>query len=147
MSFLAKYHHGTVQLGKEYREDELDAVNSDTLAMCDDQPSPSLCHRLLFNFCMSQRQYFQITNSTVHIKETFVTLQDKFLGIIDYLDETLRSITPPTSSRLKRHVNVFRTQMKENERQRIVRTMDILGELGSKIDNPDGMSNTLQEYP
>ena len=95
MSFLAKYHHGTVKLGKNYPRDELDTVNCDTLATCDDHPSPNLCHRLLFNFCMSQRQYFQVTNSTVHIKETFVALRDKFLGIIDYLDETLRSKAPP----------------------------------------------------
>ena len=101
MSFLAKYHHGTVKLGKNYPEDELDAVNCDTLATCDDHPSPNLCHRLLFNFSMSQSQCFQVTNSTVHIKETFVALQDKFLGIIDYLDETLRSIAPPSSGRQK----------------------------------------------
>ena len=113
MSFLAKYHHGTMKLGKEYPGNKLDAVDCDTLAMCDNHPSLNLCHRLLFNFCMSQRQYFQITNSTVHIKETFVALQDKFLGIIDYLDETLRSITPPTSGRQKRQVNAFRMQIKE----------------------------------
>ena len=99
MSFLAKYHHGTMKFGKDYPGDELDAVNCDTLATCDDHPSPNLCHRLLFNFCMSQRQYFQVTNSTVHIKEMFVALRDKFLGIIDYLDETLRSIAPPSSGR------------------------------------------------
>ena len=147
MSLLAKYYHGTVKLGKTYPEDELDAVNCYTLAMCDDHARLSLCHRLLFNFCMSQRQYFQITNSTVHIKETFVALQDKFLGIIDYLDETLRSITPPTSSRQKRQVNVFETQIREDERQHIVRTMDILEELGSKISSTNGIPNSFQEYP
>ena len=56
MSFLAKYHHGTMKHGKNYTGDELDVVNCDTLATCDDYPSPNLCHRLLFNFCMSQRQ-------------------------------------------------------------------------------------------
>ena len=123
MSFLAKYHHGTMKLGKEYPRDKLDAVDCDTLAMCDDHPSPNLCHRSLFNFCMSYRQYFQVTNSTLHIKETFVALQNKFIGIIDYLDETLRSFTPPSSGRQKRQVNAFRTQIKENEKQSIVRTM------------------------
>ena len=146
MSFLAKYHHRTVKLGKNYPEDELDAVNCDTLATCDDHPSPNLCHRL-FNFCMSQRQYFQVTNSTVHIKETFVALRDKFLGIIDYLDETLRSIAPPSNGKQKRQVNTFRTQMEDSERQSIVRTMEILDKYINKMENPGGVYNTLQEYP
>ena len=135
MSFLAKYHHETMKLGKTYPKNELDAVNCDTLAMCDDHASPSLCHRLLFNFCMSQRQYYQITNSTVHIKETFNALRDKFLRIIDYLDETLRSITPQASRRQKRQANLFETQVREDERQHIVRTMDILGEFGSQMSD------------
>ena len=122
-------------------------MNCYTFAMCDDHASPSLCHRLLFNLCMSQRQYFQITNSMIHIKETFVTLRDKFLGIIDYLDETFRSITPLTSSRQKRQVNICKTQIREHERQLIVRTMDILGELGSKISSTYGIPNSFQEYP
>ena len=147
MSFLAKYHHETVKLGREYPEDELDVVDCNTLAVCDDHPSPNLCHRLLFNFCMSQRQYFQITNSTVHIKETFVALRDKFLGITDYLDETLRSINPQTSNRQNRQVNAFKTQIEEGKRQRIVRTMEILEEYVSKMDNPGEVHNTLQEYP
>ena len=74
MSFLAKYHHRTVKLGKNYPGDELDVVYCDNLATCDGHPSPNLCHRLLLYFCMSQRQYFQVTNSTVHIKEMFVAL-------------------------------------------------------------------------
>ena len=134
-------------VNKEYPEDELDVVNCDTLTMCDDHPSPNLCHRLLFNFCMSQRQYFQVTNSTVHIKETFVALRDKFLGIIDYLDKTLRSINPQIGNRQKRQVNAFKTQIEEDERQRIVRTMEILEEYVSRIDNPGEAHNTLQEYP
>ena len=96
---------------------------------------------------MSQWQYFQVTNSTVHIKETFVALQDKFLGIIDYLDETLRSIAPPSNGRPKRQVNAFRTQMEDSERQRIVRTMEILDEYVNKMENPGGVYNILREYP
>ena len=47
-----------------------------------------MCHRLVFQFCMSQRQYYQITNATKHLQTTFLTLKNKFLGMIDYWDET-----------------------------------------------------------
>ena len=96
---------------------------------------------------MSQRQYFQVTNSTVHIKEMFVALRDKFLGIIDYLDETLRSIAPPSSGRQKRQVNAFRTQIEDGERQCIVGTMEVLEEYVNKMDNPGEVYNTLWGYP
>ena len=52
-----------------------------------------MCHRLVFQFCMTQRQYFQITNATMHLQNTFHTLKSKFLGMIDYWDETLQSVT------------------------------------------------------
>ena len=96
---------------------------------------------------MSQRQYFQVTNSTVHIREMFVALRDKFLGIIDYLDETLRSIVPPSSGRWKRQVNAFRMQIEDGERQCIVRMMEILEEYVNRMDNPGEVYITLQEYP
>ena len=88
----------------------------------------------------------QITNSTVHIKETFSALRDEFLGIIDYLDETLRSITPQTRRRQKRQIKPFKTQVREDERQHIVKMMDILGELGSKISSTIKIPNSFQEY-
>ena len=42
---------------------------------------------------MSQHQYYQITNATKHLQNMFRTLKNKFLGMIDYWDETLQLVT------------------------------------------------------
>ena len=89
MSFLARFHHQAVGLGGDFVSNELDKVDCEQQTLCEKHSNSKMCQRLLFSFCMTRRQYYQVTNSTVHIKETFMALKNKFLGMIVYMDETL----------------------------------------------------------
>ena len=93
MSFLARLHHQAMGLGGDFAPSELDEVDCKQQTLCQELSNSKLCQRLLFNFCMTRRQYYQVTNSTVHIKETFMALKNKFLGMIDYLDKTLQDVS------------------------------------------------------
>ena len=88
MSYLAKYHHDAGKLRQGYPETELDWIDCERQVFCDEVSNKPMCHRLVFQFFMSQRQYYQITNATKHLHTTFLTLKNRFLGIIDYWDET-----------------------------------------------------------
>ena len=83
-----------------------------------------MCDRLVFQFCMSQHQYYQITNATQHLHTTFLTLKNRFLGIIDYWDETLQSVTvgeEENANRKKRHSSV-----PSRAKNQIAHEMDVL---------------------
>ena len=75
---------------------------------------------------MSQRQYYQITNATKHLQTTFLTLKNRFLGIIDYWDETLQSVTvqKENTTRKKRHSTPGTVPLKA--KNQIVHDMDVL---------------------
>ena len=86
-----------------------------------------MCHRLVFQFCMSQRQYYQITNATVHLQNTFLTLKNKFLGMIDYWDETLQLVTvgeEENATRKKRYST--RSAVPLKAKNQIAHEMDVL---------------------
>ena len=86
-----------------------------------------MCDRLVFQFCMSQRQYYQITNATQHLQTTFLTLKNRFLGIIDYWDETLQSVTvgkDESTTRKKRHSAKSTVPLKA--KNQIAHEMDVL---------------------
>ena len=102
MSYLAKYHHDAGKLRQKYRQTELDRINCEQPTFCNRHSSRHMCDRLVFQFCMTQRQYYQITNATKHLHTTFLTLKNRFLGIIDYWDETLQSVTVQKESTTKK---------------------------------------------
>ena len=89
MLYLAKYHHDAGKLRHKYPRTELDRIDCERQEFCNEVSNKPMSHRLVFQFCMTQRQYYQITNATMHLQNTFRTLKNKFLGIIDYWDETL----------------------------------------------------------
>ena len=106
MSYLAKYHHDAGKLRHKYKQTELDKINCERPEFCNKHSNRHMCDRLVFQFCMSQCQYYQITNATMHLQNTFLTLKNKFLGMIDYWDETLQSVTvgeEENATRKKRH--------------------------------------------
>ena len=47
------------------------------------------CRRRVLQFCMTRNQYYQISNATEYLQQTYEALVTRFLGIIDYLDDTL----------------------------------------------------------
>ena len=76
---------------------------------------------------MMQCQYFQITNATMHLQNTFRTLKSKFLEMIDYWDETLQSVTvgeEENANRKKRHSTGSSTPLKA--KNQIAHEMDVL---------------------
>ena len=86
-----------------------------------------MCHRLVFQFFISQRQYYQITNATKHLQNTFLTLKNKFLGMIDYWDETLQSVTvgeEENTTRKKRHS--AKSIVPSRAKNQIAHEMDVL---------------------
>ena len=126
MSYLAKYHHDAGKLRHEYPETELDRIDCERQVFCNEVSNKPMCHRLVFQFCMSQRQYYQITNATKHLHTTFLTLKNRFLGIIDYWDETLQSVTvqKENTTRKKRHSTGSTVPLKA--KNQIVHDMDVL---------------------
>ena len=126
MSYLAKYHHDTGKLRHEYPETELDWIDCERQVFCDEVSNKPMCHRLVFQFCMSQHQYYQITNATKHLHTTFLTLKNRFLGIIDYWDETLQSVTvqKENTTRKKRHSTGSTVPLKA--KNQIAHDMDVL---------------------
>ena len=86
-----------------------------------------MCQRLVFQFCMMQRQYFQITNATMHLQNTFCTLKSKFLGMINCWDDTLQSVTvgeEENVNRKKRHSTGSSIPLKA--KNQIAHEMDVL---------------------
>ena len=91
-----------------------------------------MCDRLVFQFCMSQCQYYQITNATMHLQNTFLTLKNKFWGMIDYWDETLQSVTvgeEENATRKQRHSSV-----PLKAKNQIAHQMDILTDVVEWIE-------------
>ena len=80
MSYLAKYHHDAGKLRHKYEQTELDKINCEQPTICDDVSNRHMCDRLVFQFCMSQHQYYQITNATQHLQTTFLTLKNRIPG-------------------------------------------------------------------
>ena len=105
-----------------------------------------MCDRLLFQFCMSQRQYYQITNATMHLQNTFLTLKNKFLGMIDYWDETLQSVTvgeEENATRKKRHSAKSTTPLKA--KNQIAHEMDVLTDAVEWIEKKKWSPHQLQD--
>ena len=124
MSYLAKYHHDAGKLRHKYKQTELDRINCEQPTFCNRQSNRHMCDRLVFQFCMSQHQYYQITNATQHLQTTFLTLKNRFLGIIDYWNETLQSVTvgeEENTNRKKRHSSV-----PSRAKNQIAHEMDVL---------------------
>ena len=127
MSYLAKYHHDAGKLRHKYPQTELDQINCERQEFCNEVSNKPMCHRLVFQFCMSQHQYYQITNATKHLQNTFLTLKNKFLGMIDYWDETLQSVTvrdEENATRKKRHST--RSAVPLKAKNQIAHEMDVL---------------------
>ena len=127
MSYLARYHHDAGKLRHRYPQSEIDQVDCDRQEFCNKMNNDPLCQRLVFTFCMIQCQYFQIINATMHLQNTFRTLKSKFLGMIDYWDETLQSVTVREEGNLirkKRHSRGSPTPLKA--KNQIAYEMDIL---------------------
>ena len=126
MSYLAKYHHDAGKLRHKYPQTELDQINCEWQNFCDEVSNKPMCHRLVFQFCMSQRQYYQITNATKHLQSTFLTLKNKFLGMIDYWDETLQSVMvqEENTTRKKRHST--KSTVPFRAKNQIAHEMDVL---------------------
>ena len=126
MSYLAKYHHDAGKLRQKYRQTELERINCEQPTFCNRHSSRHMCDRLVFQFCMTQHQYYQITNATKHLHTTFLTLKNRFLGIIDYWDETLQSVTvqKENTTRKKRHSTGSTVPLKA--KNQIAHDMDVL---------------------
>ena len=127
MSYLAKYHHDAGKLRHKYPQTELDQIDCERQEFCNEVGNKPMCHRLVFQFCMSQRQYYQITNATVHLQNTFLTLKNKFLGMIDYWDETLQLVTvgeEENATRKKRYS--ARSAVPLKAKNQIAHEMDVL---------------------
>ena len=127
MSYLAKYHHDAGKLRHRYKQTELDRINCEQPVFCNRHSNWHMCDRLVFQFCMSQRQYYQITNATMHLQNTFLTLKNKFLGMIDYWDETLQSVTvgeDKNTTRKKRHSTKSAVLLRA--KNQIAHEMDVL---------------------
>ena len=130
MSYLARFHHSAARLGKVFPEDELDGVNCTAPAQCRRHSQTKWCQRLVFTFCMTKHQYYQITNATEHIQMTYTALKNKFLGMIDYLDETLRSVTvKKQKDRNRSKRSIFGKRPQEDEIRAITSVLDMLSEL------------------
>ena len=127
MSYLAKYHHDAGKLRHRYKQTELDKINCERPEFCNKHSNRHMCDRLVFQFCMSQRQYYQITNATMHLQSMFLTLKNKFLGMIDYWDETLQSVTvgeEENATRKKRHSTKNAVPLRA--KNQIAHEMDVL---------------------
>ena len=127
MSYLAKYHHDAGKLRHRYPRTELDRINCEQPVHCNRHSNKPMCDRIVFQFCMSQRQYYQITNATVHLQNTFLALKNKFLGMIDYWDETLQSVMmgkEENANRKKRHSVKSTVPLKA--KNQIAHEMDVL---------------------
>ena len=126
MSYLAKYHHDAGRLRHKYKQTELDRINCEQPMFCNRHSNRHMCDRLVFQFCMSQHQYYQITNATQHLQTTFLTLKNRFLGIIDYWDETLQLVTvqEENTTRKKRHSAKSTVPLKA--KNQIAHEMDVL---------------------
>ena len=126
MSYLAKYYHNAGKLRHKYQRTKLDRINCDQPTFCNRHSNRHMCDRLVFQFCMSQSQYYQITNATQHLQTTFLTLKNRFLGIIDYWDETLQSVTvqEESTTRKKRHSTKSTVPLKA--KNQIAHDMDVL---------------------
>ncbi|MCG8624238.1 MAG: hypothetical protein MJE68_19865, partial [Proteobacteria bacterium] len=136
MSYLAKFHHSAGQLEEVLPKDELDDVNCAAPTQCEGHSQTKWCQRLVFTFCMTKHQYYQITNATEHIKITYTSLKNRFLGMIDYLDETLRSVTVRKGkgrNRSKRSILGDRPQ--EADIRGITTVLDMLSDLGTQHQN------------
>ena len=85
---------------------------------------------------------FSITNATMHLQNTFHTLKAKFLGMIDYWDETLQSVmlgVRENRNRRKRHSEGSQTPLKAVNQ--IAYEMDVLTNIvdwveKGKLSNP-----------
>ena len=139
MSFLARFHHQAAELGGDFVSNELDKVDCEQQTLCEKHSNSKICQRLLFSFCMTQRQYYQVTNSTVHIKETFMALKNKFLGMIDYMDETLQDVSVnKVPGRTKRHATSHLPNVKAEEKQQLIQILEILDKLPEGLSQPRG---------
>ena len=126
MLYLAKYHHNAGKLRHKYQRTELDRINCDQPTFCNRHSNRHMCDRLVFQFCMSQRQYYQITNTTHHLQTTFLTLKNRFLGIIDYWDETLQSVTVQEESTTGKKRHSAKSTVPLKAKNQIAHDMDVL---------------------
>ena len=143
MSYLARYHHNAAQLGQVFMLDKMDQINCDTQTHCDKHSHSNLCQRMLFTFWMTRRQYYQITNLTEHIKETYLALKNRFLGMIDYLDETLQSLEVD-KKRKKRASN--KKLATPEEIKHVTGILDTIAELGRLKDKNENLKENPKEY-
>ena len=126
MSYLAKYHHDAGKLRHKYPQTELDQIDCERQEFCNEVSNKPMCHRLVFQFCMSQRQYYQITNATKHLQTMFLTLKNRFLGIIDYWDETLQSVTVQEESTTRKKRHSAKSTVPLKAKNQIAHEMDVL---------------------
>ena len=114
MSYLAKYHHNAGKLRHKYQRTELDRINCDQSTFCNRHSNRHMCDRLVFQFCMSQHQYYQIT------------WDYRFLGIIDYWDETLQSVTVQEESTTRKKRHSAKSTVPLKAKNQIAHDMDVL---------------------
>ena len=126
MSYLAKYHHDAGKLRHKYPQTELDQIDCERQEFCDEVSNKPMCHRLVFQFCMSQHQYYQITNATQHLQTMFLTLKNRFLGMIDYWDETLQSVTVQKENTTRKKRHSAKSTVPFRAKNQIAHEMDVL---------------------
>ena len=81
----------------------------------------------------------------MHLQNTFRTLKSKFLGMIDYWDETLQSVTVgegETLNRKKRHSGGSQTPLKAMNQ--IAYEMDVLTNIKGWVEKRKLSSQELQ---
>ena len=141
-SFLAKFHESFRDNFETYiqaQNGQKHIINCDDPNLCDRHAmDEEQCYKRLVAFCMTQRQYYQITNATEHLRDTFNTLQSKFLNMIDYLDETLTE-QEDTVDRKKRSTLERMTHADLSEGE--------LDHLGTLLDQMDRVNDILEGDP
>ena len=140
MSFLSKFHESFRENFETYIQGlngQKHTINCDEQDLCDRHAmDEEQCYKRLVAFCMTQRQYYQITNATEHLRDTFNSLQNKFLNMIEYLDETLTE-QKDSENRKKRNIERKETHADLNEGE--------LDHLGSLLDQMTRVNEILED--
>ena len=101
---------------------------------------------------MTRNQYYQISNATEYLQQTYEALVTRFLGIIDYLDDTLQDLSEGSKGggfdRKKRDTRKERSShMTTTENQQIVSMIEVLEEANKLLhSNETNLRETRNEF-
>ena len=158
VSFLAKHHPGF----KAKYDPRGNILNEWTDIDCRDRTrctDSSLsksererCRRQVLQFSMTQNQYYQISNATEYLQQTYEALVTRFLGIIDYLDDTLQDLSKGSKGggfdRKKRDTRKERSShMTITEKQQIASMIEVLEEANKLLhSNETNLQETGDQF-